>query len=1338
MKMNKIMAFLIVLSMIVGLVFATPASAALDVIENYVEVLEAEEYFDGSSYDRGNFYVDNGTVAEGTLNFELDKESGVSYRGILDLTNNGQYVIEFDLATEVTYTNPWTASFIGFNLESAAQKPTAEENGAWIGITQDKVILWFSNHRSSFLWGENEDIAIEGTDYYVFDAPVSFQEASFRLIVESDAKELQFKNGDVYETLATLETKTHEIAEGEETKKYTRETFTLADETTYFMAAADMKYEGFNTYFTIANQTSDVVEDDPFNPDMDSELAPAPLKASVDNIKVTVYTVSYVTDEQIATILEKKAELESILEAYNTEGEEDDIYKKNSIDVEILEKYIADAEEKATEEGLLSEEADEFVAAIDALVESLVSMEAAAAFEADVAQYISNLNDALIEAENGTEEFSVDAINDVKALAETSYATVAAEGLTNEMLDEALALIKTKFEALDLYSPNGFKEIFVPFDETTKLSVFDEDILYRTGNKLDDVISSEYGIPVGVQFGGEAGILPGQFKISLDKSLESTYSVKATLKDSAAWSTMIIRGLPGSNNTYEPDGSLIGSQYGIGLYGLQLNHRGSEVDLIVKDGQHGGARAWSTVSVGDVEGAQISGTDTITVLVKDYGEIIEFYLLDAEENATKIFSLLLDSEIKNVSFNRNSGQYPEIYSYDCQTDGVIVNHIAGEVIEFSDMRIPALHVGAVGFQGREGKMYVKDLAINTKIKADDLYVDGFSLPEALSFVLDSEGDLNVGDEVTFSVVADFEEVKVAGRDKFKAATMDVTHSVNTTYSTLCGDSVISVDKCGKIIAIAEGTDVVTATYTYVDGDVEKTKISSVFITVSGEGFTAPSEGAVINDRIECPEFANASAFKSVDKGTEIIPLISYKLFNGDVEYLARDKYAVFSTSDASIIEYDYATGKYVAKEAGIAEVWAEVHTAAEVVETAKVYVEVTEAGEMTPGVNTAFAVNEILEAAKDLDDAEIEDLKKIVDSAISQGINIQYADDTDIILMFKAFEKVSEEAGKEEIEEAYKESVAVKAVYTIVTDEETTATALGEYLFGREDNYKIFGIDEAAYSKLSKSKKSTALKRAFTQLDKKGTNLTASAVGKIFNNIVDLTAESGHSKSESNTNKTNDRLGNNVFIAPGTPAVTGTPASKPGRLSDADAMAKASTFADIEESAWAKSAIGRLYAENIVSGYEDGTIKPNKTITRDEFVKLLVCAFNFKLEGAGTSFTDVALDAWQNTYINTAFVNGILTGNEDGTFGSGVEITRQDMAVMIMKAADKLGVAFNSDNTVTFEDTKDISGYALEAINKLAATGIINGMGDNTFAPTASATRAQAMQIIDTVKGLIK
>lgn len=178
--------------------------------------------------------------------------------------------------------------------------------------------------------------------------------------------------------------------------------------------------------------------------------------------------------------------------------------------------------------------------------------------------------------------------------------------------------------------------------------------------------------------------------------------------------------------------------------------------------------------------------------------------------------------------------------------------------------------------------------------------------------------------------------------------------------------------------------------------------------------------------------------------------------------------------------------------------------------------------------------------------------------------------------------------------------------------------------------------------------------------------------------------------------------------------------------------AQVSSFSDLSAAAWAKDAITALYNKGIINGKSASTFAPNDDITRAEFAKIVVKAFGLEDTSANVSdFSDVKAGDWYYTAVASAYNKGIIKGYEDGRFGVSDKITRQDMAVIIYRAAQVAGktIAPVKDG-VTFDDNAQIASYAAEAVSTLQKGGVINGMTATTFAPSATATRAQAAQMI--------
>lgn len=176
---------------------------------------------------------------------------------------------------------------------------------------------------------------------------------------------------------------------------------------------------------------------------------------------------------------------------------------------------------------------------------------------------------------------------------------------------------------------------------------------------------------------------------------------------------------------------------------------------------------------------------------------------------------------------------------------------------------------------------------------------------------------------------------------------------------------------------------------------------------------------------------------------------------------------------------------------------------------------------------------------------------------------------------------------------------------------------------------------------------------------------------------------------------------------------------------------KTYSFKDTASVEWAYDAIEYLYDKEIISGKTKDTFCPNDFITREEFVKLIVAAFDFSYTNNSLPFIDVDKDAWYANFVKAAYQNEIIKGISNEYFGTGENITRQDIAVIIMNVMNKKSIILPDVNEkADFLDNTQIASYANDAVEKLQKAGIINGYEDNTFRPDENATRAQAAVMI--------
>lgn len=183
-----------------------------------------------------------------------------------------------------------------------------------------------------------------------------------------------------------------------------------------------------------------------------------------------------------------------------------------------------------------------------------------------------------------------------------------------------------------------------------------------------------------------------------------------------------------------------------------------------------------------------------------------------------------------------------------------------------------------------------------------------------------------------------------------------------------------------------------------------------------------------------------------------------------------------------------------------------------------------------------------------------------------------------------------------------------------------------------------------------------------------------------------------------------------------------TEAGKPQYTED-----KSEPFTDAV-SHWAYESIIHMYTEGIVNGYEDGTFRPNNTVTRAEFVKMLTNAVELATTStSGVSFSDVSDSAWYATCVKLAAANNLVHGY-DGKFRPLENISRQDTAIVIYNAI--AGTGYRVEGEKSFDDTTSIADYAKPYVSALAANGVING-SEGKFLPNNTLTRAEAVKLIE-------
>lgn len=284
-----------------------------------------------------------------------------------------------------------------------------------------------------------------------------------------------------------------------------------------------------------------------------------------------------------------------------------------------------------------------------------------------------------------------------------------------------------------------------------------------------------------------------------------------------------------------------------------------------------------------------------------------------------------------------------------------------------------------------------------------------------------------------------------------------------------------------------------------------------------------------------------------------------------------------------------------------------------------------------------------------------------------------------------------------------------------------------------EDNSFVLGISDENISKLNALNDKSAVINDMTEKnfsDLQSFNKALSEALEKKPDKIDSDSPKGHNSSKTSIKGNGSNSDSKGSFLPAT-------ATKPQKQQEQEennttGETKDELFTDIYSVEWAREAIENLAKSGIVNGKGNRIFKPNDYVTREEFLKMLILSLKISHDSeTGKIFSDVSDEMWYATYVKIGYELGIAKGIGNGEFGIGKNITRQDMAAMMYNAIKAMSIELTDTGTPkSFADIGEVSEYALDAVNVLCKSGIINGVDSDNFNPHGIATRAQAAQVI--------
>lgn len=165
---------------------------------------------------------------------------------------------------------------------------------------------------------------------------------------------------------------------------------------------------------------------------------------------------------------------------------------------------------------------------------------------------------------------------------------------------------------------------------------------------------------------------------------------------------------------------------------------------------------------------------------------------------------------------------------------------------------------------------------------------------------------------------------------------------------------------------------------------------------------------------------------------------------------------------------------------------------------------------------------------------------------------------------------------------------------------------------------------------------------------------------------------------------------------------------------------------------WAKADIDFVVSRGLLAGTDDATFTPDGTTTRGMFVVALGRLAGIDPAAYPSSrFNDVATTAYYAPYVEWAASKGIVSGTGDKTFSPDATITREQMAAIMQRYADKLGYTLPvAREAEIFADEGQITSGMKKAVQAIQQAGIMSGKGNNRFGPKDTATRAEAATVL--------
>lgn len=172
-------------------------------------------------------------------------------------------------------------------------------------------------------------------------------------------------------------------------------------------------------------------------------------------------------------------------------------------------------------------------------------------------------------------------------------------------------------------------------------------------------------------------------------------------------------------------------------------------------------------------------------------------------------------------------------------------------------------------------------------------------------------------------------------------------------------------------------------------------------------------------------------------------------------------------------------------------------------------------------------------------------------------------------------------------------------------------------------------------------------------------------------------------------------------------------------------------FVDVTEDKWYYDAVAYVYQQGIMVGMSETTFEPNTTVNRAQVVQMLYNLEGQPQVSGDSGFSDIRDDQWYAKAVAWASANDVVAGYEDGTFRPTRAVTREEFAQILYNYAKCKGYGLSASADLgKFPDSGQVSSWAETALGWANGNGLINGHDDGRLDPKGSTIRAQAASVL--------